>query len=432
MSEGASPKQNAVTTPPSLASKLEGLLKLGAASVGLAAAMGIPAVYLHLSDYNVPSHVIGFESTFRAGVLPGILLGLLVFYVNSGIAGLQAKSSPKSRFHSMNIGINAKKFELHFMLPIVALAPFIIAAYLILFVGTFSYCILGIWLVLSAFVWIIDLAVDINVSGRTLYLASIVILVLVGAVSLAVYYLGDRIPWLGRIRKVFGGSEVTFRSDDNGISTVGSPPGDDQIGDAADEEEKNLTIKKFIYAAVVLGAFMTFMLFCMRWSLQILELSWYQEFAIYRIALTVLIFEIVFGGLWLVVTAMEWNNSDERNMANWGTAAILLVGATIIFGSVSIYTTHLYPLIPPAFGGGKPEMVSLWVKGASAPANLQENLGCESKQNEESFVRCNDIFLLYNDSTSLVLSSHEAPSSTNHAVKGVILDRDTIAAISWP
>ncbi len=62
----------------------ETLLKIAGASVGLVAAMGIPAVVLHSHRFGIPSYAAGAETAAKAGIVPAALLILAaahVFYV---------------------------------------------------------------------------------------------------------------------------------------------------------------------------------------------------------------------------------------------------------------------------------------------------------------------------------------------------------------
>lgn len=423
------PNQGAPQTPPSLVSKLESFLKLGAASAGLAAAMGLPAVYLHLSNYQIPTHIVGFEGTFKAGVLPGLMLGAYLFYANSSLKRLHDVTD----LNEINL-----KLKLYAILPIGALTPFVILAALIFVVGAVAYMILGIWVYSYAFIWLLGLVTNISVASKSLYFFSIVIALLIGVFWAAVYFIGDRIPGLRKIRTIVMPWLYDRRKPAYPESSR-KPAAKSQLNEkrngnetAAQEDESRLILIIISVATVFIFAYMTLFLYCIRWSLQILEVSWYEEFTFIRIASVDILTIIIAGVLALVIAATRWTASTEKKKRDRGVLSILFVAATIVIGSVSLYTTHLYPLIPTAFGGGKPENISLWIKASSAPMKLRDILGGRCRLENESIVQCNNIYLLYKDSDSIVLSSHAGPSTENHQTKGVILGRDDIVAISWP
>jgi hypothetical protein len=65
-----------------LASQLETFLRIGAASAGVVALMGLPPVYTFFNSFEIPTHYIGFDNIAKAGILPAtsLLLPTVAFF----------------------------------------------------------------------------------------------------------------------------------------------------------------------------------------------------------------------------------------------------------------------------------------------------------------------------------------------------------------
>lgn len=68
-------------TPQTLIGAAESLVKATAVAVGVAAAMGLPAVNIQYARYSVPTTLITYEEILRAGILPTITLVILAAYL---------------------------------------------------------------------------------------------------------------------------------------------------------------------------------------------------------------------------------------------------------------------------------------------------------------------------------------------------------------
>jgi hypothetical protein len=106
-------------------------------------------------------------------------------------------------------------------------------------------------------------------------------------------------------------------------------------------------------------------------------------------------------------------------------AVIPLIG---MIASVYIYAVYLYPVIPAAFGGGRPELITLWIKKEAVPDKLLEGLSSDKCRSDgATAVHCESLYLLYRDGSHMVLGDRAAPGT-----KGLIVKREDVLAVAWP
>ena len=98
---------------------------------------------------------------------------------------------------------------------------------------------------------------------------------------------------------------------------------------------------------------------------------------------------------------------------------------TALFASaVWWYSTTLYPRMPAALGGGKPETVAVWLDAKALPLEVR-TLGGADCTAEAPIVRCR-LQLIYRNDKDVILA---APGDGRRAA--VLVPRDTIKAVSW-
>src|SRR5271165_18755 len=91
----ASPPGRPIPPPTStVLGSLENILKLIAAGVGIVAALGFPAVYLHFLSFRVPTVLMSYNHILRAGVLPAVLLTLFATYFCWAVKAFQTGKIP--------------------------------------------------------------------------------------------------------------------------------------------------------------------------------------------------------------------------------------------------------------------------------------------------------------------------------------------------
>ena len=93
-SESAPAAGKAGSREKSVLGTVETLFKVAAASVGMVAAMGYPAVYLQLASFGVPSTFASPEMVLRAGAFPALVLAALFFYVYRAIGEYRGSLEP--------------------------------------------------------------------------------------------------------------------------------------------------------------------------------------------------------------------------------------------------------------------------------------------------------------------------------------------------
>ena len=147
-----------------------------------------------------------------------------------------------------------------------------------------------------------------------------------------------------------------------------------------------------------------------------------------RNELQVLLFSGV-GTLGLAAFFLFVGSVEYMSHANAGTQLLVtslnISIVTALFASaVWWYSTTLYPRMPAALGGGKPETVAVWLDAKALPLEVR-TLGGADCTAEAPIVRCR-LQLIYRNDKDVILA---APGDGRRAA--VLVPRDTIKAVSW-
>ena len=124
---------------PSLLSRVEQLIKLAASLAAVAAATGLPAVYIQYSNLGIPNSFITSEQILRAGIAPGSLFLFVGAYVLLLI----------QEYENGRAGLGA------FMGPGIMFVPVPVFAIIVLYVGLFALGVWVWWVVLYPLFWLI-------------------------------------------------------------------------------------------------------------------------------------------------------------------------------------------------------------------------------------------------------------------------------------
>lgn len=106
-------------------------------------------------------------------------------------------------------------------------------------------------------------------------------------------------------------------------------------------------------------------------------------------------------------------------------AKITAYGAALLvyFPLAAVYAAQYYPIIPYAFGGGKPGAITIWLIKRDLPVSFEGEFACST--DGEDLDRCDKAYLLhdYSDGTIIVDTdkAHGGPAFVlpKHSVKGV-------------
>jgi hypothetical protein len=130
---------------------VENALRIIVAGLGIVAALGFPAVYLHFSTFGVPTSFISYDHILRAGVLPAILLMLFGTYIYWAVKGFQS-------------GMIA----MHFAFVLAILGPLLLPLFLLALAGLLSAYILMAWVILWPFVRLTSRIFSIDIPTRVI------------------------------------------------------------------------------------------------------------------------------------------------------------------------------------------------------------------------------------------------------------------------
>jgi hypothetical protein len=127
------------------------------------------------------------------------------------------------------------------------------------------------------------------------------------------------------------------------------------------------------------------------------------------------------------VISLDWIiNSLDKGKRLKGYIIVLGLVLGSFLSSVLVYSYSLYPRMPRGLGGGKPERIVIWIAKEDLPADLQKRIVKASFVADGEIIRCENIYLIYDDSATLIIAdSDSSPAS------GALLPRDKVKAISW-
>lgn len=132
-----------------LLSWLETLLKFATAGLGLVAAIGLPAVAIHMMKFGVPIRTVIYQDVIYAGMLPALVLAVVAAYC---VAAGQALKVMRLR-------------QVQSIVALVGLLPLIL-------IGSLSAQALFAWALLWPFRWLLEQISEIQIGNRTLLVVS--------------------------------------------------------------------------------------------------------------------------------------------------------------------------------------------------------------------------------------------------------------------
>jgi len=382
------------TNKTNLINSIQTALKILGAVTGLVALIGLPSVYFQFNRFNLPTHFVSNEMMLKAGILPSILLvGIGTYFI---WRVRQLKSDRKEEV----------------LIDVLFSMPILMLILIIFFFGAVCMSVLMVWVLVWFFIKMLPLHVSKPLS-LILTLGLIAISVIIGQI-------------ISHIKKKKGSSNQSMQKNGNSMKGNETPIPSAEAAQTGTEDE----IKEFFGLSAPKTILLSFL-----GTMVIIYLSfWMIKFVLdiaglvtsnYLNFRNITIFSIGCGifSLAFVIWICAYITKDSKNKYKrllWKTLNINVI-AFLLIVVVYVYSISLHPVIPQAWGGGKPEPVTFWVKSQEFPMDTWAKTGKLKLENAGNFLRCEGISLLYMDSKFFIFIDENGA--------GIVIPGDKIAAI---
>ncbi len=424
--------------PPSLLDRVQKLIAVAASVAALAAATGLPAVYVQYSNLGIPTSFITNEQIFRAGIAPGALFMLVGAYVLLVIHEFQ---QGRSGLSALIVGGPLS------VIPIVGV--------IVILLGYVAFYAWLWWMMIYPVFWLIGVERARQVHfwlatgcGFLSLTARLVWTLFPGFVK----RIGAELKRIGaelfiRAAKRWRVAEICltvvgFMVAEHRFRIAAESTRDDGKASRANESEPNeptdqpqtkklekKALSKFaVFAASTAyrGGTLLIGLFAVRWYLQQLDMSVGPLAERSGFLLFVLVGTLGSTALFAFTAIWKRLPSDDHFKRLVVTSLNVSVVALLFAFGVLWYSMTLYPRIPAALGGGKPEAVVVWMGTDDLPSEILAALKGANCTTTESTVRCSNLQLINRSDKDVILAM-----LSNSARTAVLVPRDAIKALSW-
>ncbi len=417
---------NAVTPGGSsgLLDRVEKLIKLAASVAAITAAIGIPAVYVHYSHLGIPTSLITNEQVFRAGIVPGVLFLFSGAYVLLLIQEYEEGGSKLGAF----------------MVPGILFAPIPVAVVTVIFIGVAAAATWLWWVMIYPVFWLVGLEgtrrIHFWIANGIAFLNIAIPIVWPYVSTFFERVAGDwwrrmkQRPWVAALlhapRRVQQGTEQ-MQTDETPATAAEAETAASPDAPATSEGKKEESQFWMIAALVAMfGVYLVGGLFAIRWYLQQLGVEPGPIAEAKAIVIIAIIGAVALATFFFFLGT--WKYMRSENKVKRLLVTTLNIGLVVaLFGSgVWWYSTRLYPQIPVALGGGKPEIVSVWMAPADLPREIQAALRGARCTSTKATVHCTALQLIHRSSDDVILAtSGDGPRAA------ILVPRKAIQAISW-
>lgn len=405
-------------TFPSLLDRLEKFIKLAGTIAAVTAAIGLPAVYVQYSNLGIPTSFITKEQIIQAGILPGLLFLFVGAYVLLLIREYEEGSS--------GVGV--------FMMPGILFAPIPVAGVIVIFIGLYAATTWLWWVMLYPVFWLIDMEWARQVHfwaancGAFLNLAGPFVWQFIPD------FVKERLArWrlVAGFKRFYGFHRRARKRTRNEGET--RPANDLAPGEPTNQSQKDNQRKKeesefWLFAGLAAGfaAYLLVGLFAIRWYLQQLDISPGPLAETSQILLLVVLGTLGLFIFFLLVMSWKYMRSGNQGKRLLVTSLNISLVLGLSVSSVWWYSTTLYPRIPAALGGGKPEAVVVWMDAEDLPVELRAALQGVDCRTTGAIVRCSTLQLIHRSDEDVIFAT-----PGDGARVAVLVPRNTIKALSW-
>jgi hypothetical protein len=390
----------------SLFPRVESLLRFGTAGVGLVAAIGLPAVAIHLIRFGAPVNTAGYSDVLRAGVLPAVVLVIVGTYCFAAVRALQKMTLRKFlAFHSL------------------LLVPLVVLAYAALIAGLVAYTLMIVWGVLWSVCSLGGLVFGFNVNNRTLLLIAGAI-----AVGMATTWIVLKLTqkrWSTRPGKLWKTLDAALaprqrqRSPDKSDGESDGQPAQATTGSKKPESKWDWALGLVFLPTLLL------MLYSMKGLLHIWDPSLGAAFYHRHVVLATVVLGVPVTVFLAVVLHTLSESADDKPAPRHKTA-VLVVAVLAYLGFEALYSVWGYPRLPSGLGGGRPRSVTLWVKSDDDALDVCTVLTNAEVTHAGGLNRVDHVFLLLDGEKEVLLTDTPA-----HPGKSVLVSRSRVMGVSW-
>jgi hypothetical protein len=406
---------NGNTQPVGILDQFENVLKLVTGAVGLVAAIGFPAVAVHLVSFGVPVGRADYDFILRAGVLPALVLIVMVAYAyaasrvvaHAGVGGLLTAH----------------------------LLPVFVPILLVLFAGLFAYVVLFIWGVLWSLVWMLHGWKGVSIGNRTLLLiAGALVTALYGIYGLLFVtrrFWADRPgrSWrvLGQIVDSMDSGEARVRRE-RARTGVAQVPGTSSpsTSEATSTPAKNESSSWEWVIGLAFIPVSLLVLYSIKGVMYVWEPSWGALLPHRYIIYASILLGVLFTLLMLGVSTLDHANAAAAGKPkgpSW--AMVVTVALAYVIFEVS-YCWWGYPCLYAGLGGGRPTPVTIWLKSDDGVADILALLASAKETTIAGAKRLDGVFVLFDNTEGIVLTdTSAAPGRT------IFIPHDRVTALSW-
>lgn len=406
-----------------IVSKLETVVKLVAGGAAISAMIGLPAVYLHYLQMDIPTSFITYEQILRAGIAPAVLSLFLGIYVvlsvgeyNKGYTGL---------------GV--------FMVPGFLFSVIPIAAFVGISIGLLAGASWLWWWLLKPLFMLVELT-GFEIGDLThLYIATAIALLNLGVP--VVWPTIVRITqkwWIPQFEQHAG---IAYRiyslfdplADPDAFlerfletgSGRTNQPAKQPASTAPEEQDMGAWSPTLIALGVIAGltGYLYGALYAIRWYLGHFGVAWLPNHS--DVAIVVAVVAIGSVAFYILLATWRFMRSEQR----WKrllTVSLNVTLAAALFGSaVWFYSIDLYQKIPQALGGGKLDTVSVWISREDVPFDIGRVLAQAKCTVLDAVVVCDELSIVHRDDDDVILAGASGSG------RGVLVPRAAIKAVTW-
>lgn len=388
---------------------LQNLLKLATAGLGLVAAIGLPAVAIHLSRFDVPLVTATYQDVIHAGVLPTMMLILVTAYCIA--AGKVLLSEGWRRF----LGF----YNLFLLLPI------LVPAAVFTVVGFISYCLVIIWAILWSIHYLFEhLLYRLDISNRQLLLTSAGLLV-TGYVMFLVLKITYR-RWAHRKGRFW---TLLRRTDWFGAENLAEPAtkgSQMQEGKGAATPQKQNSKWEWLIHLVLIPGFALWA-YCIKWLAYLWDPGLGGLLTHKHILLGSITFGIFVGLAFAWIRMMIWAAKSSGEKAGPRHRKKVIAAGAIVYVVLEVtYSLWGYPRLYSGLGGGRPQAVILWLKQEEDASDILSVLKGAEITSAGNLKRIGKVFVLLNGDKDLLITDAFLPPG-----KALLISRSRVMATSW-
>ena len=460
-------KTTSTTSKKPFLGTLENIIKVGTGLLIIVAAVGLPAVCLHFARFGIPVTFASYDQLLRAGILPALFLVIVCSYIYWAASKFKMPDTNTSPF-----GILKKEF---------------FGASFVLFIFTYLAMVVLInWGWLWLIVYLPCKLFGVLVPYKTLLIASLVLTTLMILIFLNRRVSTDsrrlvlksgttEVEWedLGRLLisqdvPILGGllrgpvnaeagklvAEILELDSDSPIEVINAVQSDSKaiqklrqfemdqnarmeefqreetkafladIDSAKRREGKAIKLVSFMIASIIISIITVFMvkLILSLWDPAIVE-----DFNTLQIIEWGSIVGLSYSILIIFTKVIFWVNCPNRSIRRFGLVFAVVLGAVIYLAGATYYSYTLYPNLPKAIGGGKPEEIIIWVS-QDVLSESRDLLSIEPDSlHDGELIKISELYLLLKTKENYILTNNPTPPAT-----GWMISKDKIHAVSWP